>query len=224
MSFTYQDRLSDSPFVETIWHTQSEKDGCYLAVADGSWDMLILREKGRIRLSVWGPMTKATPMLYSEGSQYMGIRFKLGTYLTHVPPKDLLDTGRLLPEATCNAFWLGSSTWEFPDYENVEVFINRLVRNGLLERDPVVGAVLKGESPDLSLRSVQRRFLYTTGLTHVYLKQIQRAHHAKALLQQGMPIMETAYHLGYTDQPHMTRSLKHFIGQTPAQIMQLAAG
>ena len=28
------------------------------------------------------------------------------------------------------------------------------------------------------------------------------------------------YHAGYADQPHLTRSLKRFIGQTPAQILR----
>jgi AraC-like DNA-binding protein len=29
------------------------------------------------------------------------------------------------------------------------------------------------------------------------------------------------YQAGYADQSHMTRSLKHFIGYTPAQIAQI---
>jgi AraC-like DNA-binding protein len=31
-------------------------------------------------------------------------------------------------------------------------------------------------------------------------------------------ILDAVYHTGYADQPQLTRSLKHFIGQTPAQI------
>jgi AraC-like DNA-binding protein len=30
---------------------------------------------------------------------------------------------------------------------------------------------------------------------------------------------DVVYEAGYFDQPHLTRALKHFIGQTPAQIM-----
>jgi AraC-like DNA-binding protein len=32
-------------------------------------------------------------------------------------------------------------------------------------------------------------------------------------------ILDTLHQAGYFDQPHLTRSLKYFIGQTPAQIM-----
>jgi methylphosphotriester-DNA--protein-cysteine methyltransferase len=39
-------------------------------------------------------------------------------------------------------------------------------------------------------------------------------------LEQGMPIRDTVFEAGYFDQPHLTRALKHFIGQTPAQIAE----
>jgi AraC-like DNA-binding protein len=41
------------------------------------------------------------------------------------------------------------------------------------------------------------------------------------LLEQGVSLLDTAYQAGYADQSHMTRSLKHFIGHTPAQIAQM---
>ncbi|MCL4303751.1 MAG: hypothetical protein KJ077_49150 [Anaerolineae bacterium] len=33
---------------------------------------------------------------------------------------------------------------------------------------------------------------------------------------------DVVYQAGYADQPHLTRSLKHFVGQTPAQIIRLS--
>ena len=71
---------------------------------------------------------------------------------------------------------------------------------------------------ETSLRTVQRRFLQATGLTQNDFHQIERARHATTLLKQGLPIVETVYEAGYFDQPHLTRSLKHFIGLTPAQV------
>jgi methylphosphotriester-DNA--protein-cysteine methyltransferase len=38
-------------------------------------------------------------------------------------------------------------------------------------------------------------------------------------LQQGVSILDTIQQAGYYDQPHLTRSLKRFIGQTPAQLL-----
>ena len=40
-----------------------------------------------------------------------------------------------------------------------------------------------------------------------------------ALQALGVPIIDTIYRAGYYDQPHLTRSLKYFIGQTPAQLL-----
>jgi methylphosphotriester-DNA--protein-cysteine methyltransferase len=51
------------------------------------------------------------------------------------------------------------------------------------------------------------------------VRQIERARYATTLLQQGVPILDVVYEAGYFDQPHLTRALKYFIGQTPAQIL-----
>ena len=40
-----------------------------------------------------------------------------------------------------------------------------------------------------------------------------------ALLRRGVAIPGTACELGYADQPHLTRSLKCWIGHTPAQLL-----
>jgi methylphosphotriester-DNA--protein-cysteine methyltransferase len=70
----------------------------------------------------------------------------------------------------------------------------------------------------MSFRTVRRRFLIAKGLTPKQIQQNDRAQQAAAILAQGVPIIDAAYQAGYADQPHMTRSLKHFIGHTPAQI------
>jgi methylphosphotriester-DNA--protein-cysteine methyltransferase len=57
-------------------------------------------------------------------------------------------------------------------------------------------------------------------LTQSYIRQVERAQRAAALLQQGVPIFDTVYEAGYFDQPHLTKSLKRAIGHTPAQIIR----
>jgi AraC-like DNA-binding protein len=94
------------------------------------------------------------------------------------------------------------------------------VREELLVREPVVDAVLQNRPLELSLRTVQRRFLHATGLTRGAFDQIERARQTVTLLEQGLSIADAVYWAGYADQPHLTRSLKHFMGQTPAQILR----
>jgi AraC-like DNA-binding protein len=94
------------------------------------------------------------------------------------------------------------------------------VREELLVRDPVVNAVLRDEARDLSPRTVRHRFLQATGLSKNHIQQIQRAQRAATLLEQGLSIADVVYRAGYADQPHLTRSLKQFVGHTPAQLLR----
>jgi methylphosphotriester-DNA--protein-cysteine methyltransferase len=70
------------------------------------------------------------------------------------------------------------------------------------------------------LRTVQRRFLQATGITQSAARQIERARYATQLLKRGDSIADTTHKAGYFDQPHLTRSLKRLIGQTPAELLR----
>ncbi|MBE7556274.1 MAG: helix-turn-helix transcriptional regulator [Anaerolineales bacterium] len=221
MNFVFDERPSDAPFVEKIWRTRSERSGSFISAAASQWEMVVTRYQGKTTFTVRGPETKASPADYPADTEFFGIIFKLGAFMPHLPLIKLLDRNdATLPEASSQSFWLHGSAWQFPDYENADTFVTRLVRKELLVQEPVVEAVLQNRPLELSLRSVQRRFLHATGLTRGTLDQIERAHQAMALLEQGGSIADAVYQAGYADQPHLTRSLKHFIGQTPAQILR----
>jgi hypothetical protein len=218
MIFTFDERLSDSPFVERIWRTRSERAGAFISIAMSHWEMVVTRHHGRSTLTVRGPETRATVLRCPAEGEWLGIRFKLGTVLPQLPASGLVDGALNLPDAGSRCFWLQGSALQFPDFENADTFVDRLVRDGLLVREPIADAVLHGQPNDLSPRTAQRHVLRTTGLTHRAVRQIERARYATTLLQQGMPILDAVHEAGYFDQPHLTRSLKHYIGQTPAQI------
>ncbi|MCI0609588.1 MAG: helix-turn-helix domain-containing protein [Anaerolineae bacterium] len=219
MLFTFDERPSDSSFVERIWRTQSEHAGTFSSVAMSHWEMVVTRHHGKLTLTVRGPETKVMPLLCPAEGEWVGIRFKLGTFMPHLPASNLVDGDVNLPDASSKSFWLNGSAWQFPDYDNADTFVDRLVRDGLLVRDPVIETALQGQLKDLSIRTARRHFLRTTGLTQGAVHQIERARYAAVLLQQGVSILDAVYEAGYFDQPHMTRSLKYFIGQTPTQIM-----
>jgi AraC-like DNA-binding protein len=220
MDLTCDERPSDSPFVERIWCSQSEEGGSFISLAESRWEMVVTRHEGRTALTVRGPETRATPAYGPANAEYFGIQFKAGTFMPNFPAKMVMDRHELeLPEATSKSFWLHGSAWQFPDFENADTFVNRLVRDGLLVFDPVVSAVLQEKPVKMSLRTAQRRVLQATGLTASAVFQIKRARYATTLLQQGVSILDTVDLAGYFDQPHLTRSIKHLIGQTPAQIV-----
>lgn len=221
MFFVIEDRISDSPFVERVWHAHSERAGTFHSVAACHWEMVVTRHGGKTFLTVRGPETKATTMNCSAEGEWTGIRFKLGTIMPMLPARTLLNQNDVtLPDAAGRSFWLNGSAWEYPDFENAEIFVKRLVHDGLIVVAPSVKAVLQGQRPELSLRSAQRHFLYATGMSHSTIRQIERARYATNLLRQSGSIADAVHEAGYYDQAHLTRSLTYLIGQTPAQIIR----
>ena len=181
--------------------------------------MVVTKQRDQLTLSVRGPETHASPAPIPADAEFFGITFKHGVYMPDLPKSKLVDQAIHLDESLKNSFQFLGATWEFPTYENVDTFVERLVRAGVLSLDPVVDEALQGRPPALSRRSIQRRFLHITGLTQKTIQQIQRARKAVSLLQRGLPIIETAFQAGYFDQAHLTNSLKRYYGQTPAQLV-----
>jgi hypothetical protein len=217
----FEDRPSDSPFVERVWRCHSERAGTFHSMAAGHWEMVVSRYAGHVSLTVRGPETRASSAECPAEGDWLAIRFKLGTFMPLLPPSDLRDRNdATLPSASSSSFWLKGSAWEYPDFENAETFVRRLARTGLLAVDPCVNDALRGHLPTLTARTSQRRFRQATGLTQAALRQIQRARRAAILLREGTPILDTAFATGYYDQAHLTRSLRRFIGLTPAQIQR----
>jgi hypothetical protein len=221
MFLIFDDRPSDSPLVERVWHCHSERAGTFLSVAASHFEMVVTRHRGKTFLTLRGPETRVTTADCPAEGEWLGIRFKLGTFMPQLSTANLLDRKDVtLPGATGQSFWLNGSAWEYPDFENAETFVTRLALNGVIARDAAVEAVLHGQRQALSMRSAQRHFLQATGMTHGRFRQIERARSATNLLTQGASILDTVHEAGYFDQAHLTRSLKHFIGQTPAQVIR----
>nr|MCU0480816.1 AraC family transcriptional regulator [Anaerolineae bacterium] len=165
--FEFEERPSDSPYVDVVWRTDSQGiGGEFISIAESRWGMVITREQGGITITVMGAETQASIAAIPENADFMGITFRHGVFMPHLTPLELADNPIHLPPATTRSFWLGGASWQIPTYENVDVFVNQLIREGILCYDPVVGAVLGGDVPKLSARSVQRRFLRATGLTY----------------------------------------------------------
>jgi hypothetical protein len=182
--------------------------------------MVVTRHKGKTVLTLRGPETKATEIDCPAEGEWLGVRFRLGTFMPQLPVANLLDRQDVnLPGASAQSFWLNGSAWEYPDFENAEAFVRRLVRSGVIARDGAVEDALRGVYSALSRRSVQRHFLQATGMTHSTFRQIERARYATNLLKRGVSILDTVHEAGFYDQAHLTRSLKHLIGQTPARII-----
>jgi len=215
-----EQRPSDSHMIERIWRSFNEHGGQFISIAQIHSSIVFSRYKDRTMVAVRGPETRATPCEFPPGAlEFFGIEFKPGVFLLDFPAFKAADRNDInLPLATYRSFWIGSAAWEIPTFENVDIFVHRLAREGLLVHNPLVEAILTGKSVHLSQRTMQRQLAQATGLTLNAFRQIERARKATILLKQNLSAQEVAFELGFFDQAHMIRSLHRFIGLTPSRI------
>jgi AraC-like DNA-binding protein len=220
MSLISEERLSDSPYIESVTRGWTMKEGSTIRPAEIHWHMVFVKHSGGTLPLVVGPLTSSGTASWGEGGEILWIKFKLGVFMPHLPAKNYLDGEQTLPDASSERFWWKGAARQFPTYENVETLIERLVRDDDLVRDPVVDAALQDQPVEISARTVRHRFLQATGQTQSHIRQYERAIKAASLLRHGVSILDTVFETGYFDQPHLTRSLKQFVGHTPAQIIR----
>jgi len=153
-----------------------------------------------------------------RGKVVLGIQLEVGTFVPLSSRTCLINT---VNRYTCDIrdhFKYSGSAFEIPSYENVEQFIQKLVRQQVLHTDKVVTNTLAGVKVLISNRTIERHFKVTTGMSYKYIAQIIRAQKSAEALRSQQPIARVASDFGYADQSHMTRQIKHFLGHTPLQL------
>ena len=221
--FEFEHRAPETPFVEVIWRTRSVPTEYFRSVAVPHWEIVVTRQRGEMALSVRGPETRASIARIPQHAEFLGITFRHGAFMPRLPSEQLVDGGVTLPRAGRSSFWLDGSAWQIPDFETADVFVDRLVRAGLLVRDPMVECALTGQPLALSPRSIQRRVRRATGLTRAAIRGIARADEAAELLSGGRSINDVVALLEFADQAHLTRALRRMLGETPAQLARRAS-
>ena len=210
-------RPSDDPLVDCVWRGRST-GGSLSSVASSHWHLVVSEERGQVDVSVHGPESRPMSTSLPPEGTWVGIRFRLGVMLQGVPIPSLVDSGIALPGASHRSFWWQGGTWEQPTYENAEGLVARLAREELIGREPLVDDALKGHAGGMSLRTQQRRFQLATGLARRTVRQIEQARLAAVRLREGTTPADVTHELGYYDQPHLTRSLRRWLGHTPAEL------
>jgi len=187
----FEDRASDHPFVEKVWRCHSDRADTILSIAANNFEVAITWLGGKSFLTLRGPETTATTLDCPADGEWIGIRFKVGTFMPRFLPGSLRDHKDVtLPPATGHSFWLNGSALEYPDFDNAETFVKRLAKFRILSRDPIVDDTLLRRPGELCLRSVQRHFLRSTGVPYVTFRQIERARYATNSLREGVSILD----------------------------------
>lgn len=218
MAHLLDSRPSDSPYIERVWHSHSSGADTLIGIAANEWLFVTWMQQEKAYFSLQGPQTQAICAPFPQDAEFVGIMFKAGTFMPHLPVSDFIGQEVSLPYASCRSFWLHSGVWETPTYDNAEHFVARLVRERVIVQDPLIADILQGATSDLSPRTIQRRFRQTTGLNQRTMQQIIRARQAAIMLQEGQAIIHVANELGYYDQAHFTHAIRYYLGQTPLQL------
>ncbi|WP_238547248.1 helix-turn-helix domain-containing protein [Actinoplanes friuliensis] len=190
------------------------------SIATSTWELVFWEHCGETHVAALGPETAASSAEVPDGSRSFGITFAHGASMVHLPTARLVNTAVKSPWAGDRSFVLAGHEWAMPGFDSAEQFVARLVREGIVVRDPLVDEVVAGGAAEVGTRSVQRRVAAATGLTQGAIRQIERARQAAVLLGEDVPPGEVVHRLGYYDQPHLARSLARFIGRTATELRQ----
>ena len=71
MSIIYEERSSDSPYVETITRGRTASDGSPIRPAESRWHMILRRLNGNVQALVVGPLSTAGVVSYTEGAELL---------------------------------------------------------------------------------------------------------------------------------------------------------
>ncbi|MFI8895503.1 helix-turn-helix domain-containing protein [Streptomyces paradoxus] len=224
MELRFGTRLSDSPWVDSVWTCTSEQVTTMTSVAGVRWGLVFWEQDSRSYAAVTGPETRTSTAPVPEGAVFTGIEFAVGTSLRALPAPGLVDGGVELPDTTRRTFRLDGTRWQTPDADDAEALVEQLVKAGIVERDPLVAAILRGHEPAVSARTVERRFRAATGLTRGAVRQIERARTAAELLAAGDSAADVVAKLDYFDEPHLARALRTYVGRTAGALRDGTGG
>src|SRR5687767_10126773 len=95
--FEMQARPSDSPFVDQVWHARSVRSGMFHSIASSHLMMVVTLRDGKLMFTVRGPGTRATPLFCDADGEWVGINFRVGAFMPHLPVSALVDSDLTLP-------------------------------------------------------------------------------------------------------------------------------
>ena len=222
MQHTVETRIFASRYLDRVTLTRFAAAGETLIQPDNCWDIVVFNRDGAVQVLRTGLTTRPDVVEHEAGDEILTISFRPDTFMSLLPGETMRNKAMLLDRFGRRDIRIGADVREIPTFDNADVFVERLVRDGIVESNSVVASIVERRPKAMSERTMQRHFLKTTGLTYKHFTVIQRAQEATSLLRTGRPAADVAFALGYSDQAHMINSLKRTMGQTPGEIVRAA--
>ena len=220
MGLIFNAVAGELPLVQRVWSASCDAATGFTSAAKASSMIAFARSDDGLTVHLRGPETTGTSLTCPEGCEFFGVELRLGAYLPLYPPSGLTDLNdALLPTLPGDRILLDNRDWEMPTEQNIDVFLNRLVRAGLLIFDPLVDEIRHGERPrGMSERIAQLRFRRAVGISHRKLVSIEQSRHATELLTAGSSIADVVTAGGYYDQAQLARAMRWATGRTPGEL------
>ncbi|MGY2130270.1 helix-turn-helix domain-containing protein [Blastococcus sp. SYSU DS0617] len=202
--------------VRCAWAVAAETGGTWVQPATEFWGLgFTATARGR-RAEFVGPTARPRAFEMAPGDRFWGVEFEAYAFLRGVA-KEALDVIQALP-SRANRFTVGAGEYEIPDEDHLGDVVEALVADGLLAVEPSVRTALSG-APASDGRTLRRRVREVTALNRQQIAGMERAREAFRLLSEGVGIPDVVERAGYSDQAHLTRSLRALAGRTPGQIL-----
>ncbi|WP_181780220.1 helix-turn-helix domain-containing protein [Pseudonocardia pini] len=220
MGLVFTAVTGDLPMVRRVWSASCDASTGFSSAVKASSMIAFARTEAGVTVHVRGPETAGTSLTCPQGCEFFGVELRLGAYLPLHPPSGLTDLNdAVLPTLPGGRILLDGRDWEMPTEQNVDVFLDRLARAGLLAFDPAVDEIRHGERPrGMSERTAQLRFRRAVGISHRKLVSIEQAQDAARLLTAGSSIADVVTACGYYDQPQLARAMRWATGHTPGEL------
>ena len=193
-------------------------------------------------VTLLGPVSKSYSYEMQGKGQIIGVKFALGALAERLnfKPADFIDqqleveqvfnmdTGRLLSELSAansdqqRVAILQSCFKPFAIAPSVQRTKVRQLVELIKQQSDITRVELLSERSNLSVQAIQRCFRQYLGINPKWLIRKYRLHQALLLLeQQSAEIADLVEALGYTDQSHLIRDFKEFLGVTPTAYTRL---
>ena len=218
-----EQRKDVHPLVQSVSRTIFSQTGSLQFLPDQCWDITFIRNRHGLTVLRTGLTTRPVTYDFEPGDENFSIAFQPYAFMPILPGERMRDEGVVLDTAGPDRFLLDCDSFEIPRIDNVEDFVSRLLKREAVTSNTLVASITHGTPMAATERTMQRHFLKTTGLTLKTYHQIARARQALVLLRQGDAPAAVAAALGYADQPHLTRSLRTYMGMTPGQIARASS-
>lgn len=202
--------------VRCAWAVETVSGGSWVQPATAFWGLGFTATSDGHSAELVGPLARPQTFAMEPGDRFWGVEFEAYAFLRGIA-KESLGVAQTLP-SMAGRFAIGGVDYAIPDAGHLGETVEALVTDGLLAVESSVQIALSGASGGDG-RTLRRRVREVTALNRQQIAGMERAREAFRLLSEGVPISEVVERAGYSDQAHLTRSLRTLAGRTPGQIL-----